>query len=91
MRMGLKKKKKKTGAKTVFQTEGGIQSCSTGQFEKIGVFLSTKACKPILVVTQNKCMNLKMSISFTLVKVTYRVKVLNCLIVNIFQVSQVIF
>ena len=33
---------------------GGIQSRSTGRYEWTNVFLSIKACKPILVVTQKK-------------------------------------
>ena len=44
--------------------EGGwIQESikETGAEGEYGVFLSTKACKPILVVSQNKIMNLIMS------------------------------
>ena len=38
---------------------GGIQCCRTGQCEKTGVyFFCIKVAKPIMVVTQNKMMNL---------------------------------
>lgn len=47
---------------TAFQTEGGMQCCITGQYEKPDVCLSIRACKPILEVTQNNNMNLKISI-----------------------------
>ena len=40
----------------VFQAEGGIQCCDTGQYER-----TDEAGKSILVVTQNKMMNLKMT------------------------------
>ena len=42
---------------------GGIQRCSTGQAVKSDVSLSIKACQHILVITQNKMINLKMSIT----------------------------
>ena len=53
----------KTNWDRAFQTEG-IQSCSTGQFETTDVFLSIKTCKPILVGTQNKSINLKINLEF---------------------------
>ena len=40
----------------------GIQYCSIEQNDITDVFLSIEACKPILVGTQNKIINLKMSI-----------------------------
>ena len=36
---------------------GGIECCSTGQLE----IRRNRECKPILVVTQNKIVNMKMS------------------------------
>lgn len=52
---------KETGAETVSDW-GGIQNCSTAQYEKTDVFLNSKACEPLPVVTQNKAMNLKLRI-----------------------------
>ena len=43
---------------------GGIQCYNTGCHEKTDVFLNTKAWKPILMVTQNKNMNLKVSFTY---------------------------
>ena len=40
---------------------GGIQSCSTGQYEKPDVFLSIKGHTLLLIVTQNIIMYLKIS------------------------------
>ena len=48
-----------TGAKT---DRGGTQSCSTGQCEKTDALFEHWACESILVLSQNKTMNLKMSI-----------------------------
>ena len=60
MKWGLKE----TGAKTEteFQTEGEYSSAALDSVRKSMCFLSTKACKPILVLTQNKIINLKISI-----------------------------
>ena len=50
-----------TGAKTAFQTEERCSAATTASTRKQMCFLSTQTCKPILVVTQDKIMNLKMS------------------------------
>ena len=50
------------GAKTELSDGGGIKCGS-----KLTCFLSTKTCKPILVVTQNKNTSLNISITCLLV------------------------
>lgn len=49
--------------RTAFQTEGEYTAVS---MRKLMGFLSTEACKPVLVVTRNKMISLKRSIIFTL-------------------------
>ena len=56
---------KRQGLKQGVSDGGEIQFCSTEQYEK-DAFLSIKACEPILAVTQNESMNLKMSIIWLL-------------------------
>ena len=53
----------KTGTKTEhFRWRGDYSAAALDGMRKRMCFLSIKSCKPILVVTQNKNMNLKVSI-----------------------------
>ena len=61
-RLGIQEEGPEGELKQGVSDRGGIQSCSTGHDVETDMVFSTKACKPILVVNQNKRMNLKMSI-----------------------------
>ena len=46
----------------MFKTEGESSDAAEDSVRKLMCFVSTQAFKPILIVTQNKIMKLKMSI-----------------------------